>query len=109
AMPRMPMPRMPMPRMPMPRSLCAAAAAALATMIAVASPAAQAGTIYNLTYIIPAPPENLRSGYVQGTIVTDGKTGPIQLSDILSWSLHVSVQELGGYQQDYDQTDSVFR
>jgi hypothetical protein len=95
----------------MPRMLCAAtvATALTATMVVAGSPAAQAGTIYNLTYIIPAAPENIRSGYVHGTIVTDGKTGAIQLSDILAWNLHVSVQELGGYQQDYDQTNSIFR
>jgi hypothetical protein len=86
--------------------LCAAAAAALATMIAVASPAAQAGTIYNLTYIIPPAPTNIHSGYVQGTITTDGKVGALAISDILAWNLHVSV---GVHDQDFSDADSNFR
>jgi hypothetical protein len=86
--------------------LCAAAAAALATTIAVASPAAQAGTIYNLTYIIPAAPTNLGSGYVQGTITTNGTVGALATGDILAWNLHVSI---GVHDQDYTEADSVFR
>lgn len=89
----------------MPRMLGAAAVAALATMIAVASPAAQAGTIYNLTYIIPPAPTNIHSGYVQGTITTNGKVGELAISDILAWNLHVSV---GVHDQDFSEANSDF-
>jgi hypothetical protein len=85
--------------------LGAAAVAALATMIAVASPAAQAGTIYNLTYIIPPAPTNIHSGYVQGTITTNGKVGELAISDILAWNLHVSV---GVHDQDFSEANSDF-